>query len=88
MAYGGPQGGSDVDVVLLSSEPSRYTDKEDWLDQVPRSWSAPFVGRYHGAPVRLPSGLEVQLSVDLLRGEAGPLDGGTQKVVSDGMRVF
>lgn len=90
-AYGEPRGGSDVDVVLLTETPSDYTEREDWLGEVgavrlvqTADWGAITERRF-----ALPSGLEVELGVGSPSwASLDPLDAGTRRVASDGLRVL
>lgn len=90
-AYGVPRADSDVDLVLLSTEPSRYVERDDWLDDVGAarlvrrlSWGLVTENRY-----ALPSGLEVELGVAAPSwASVEPVDTGTRQVVTDGIRVL
>ena len=90
-AYGAPREGSDVDVVLLTETPSDYTEREDWLGEVgavrlvqTADWGAITERR-----LILPSGLEVELGVGSPSwASLDPLDAGTRRVASDGLRVL
>jgi len=81
--------GSDVDLVLLSLEPSLYIAQDDWLDEVGAehlvrtvSWGVITERRF-----ALPGGLEVDMGVGLPAWAAvDPLNAGTQKVAADGIR--
>src|SRR4051812_13445038 len=64
-ARGEPRPGSDVDLVLLTSAPSRYVDDQDWLEEIggarlvrTASWGAITECRF-----ALRSGMEVELGV-------------------------
>ena len=80
---------SDVDVVLLTTEPARYVDDVDWLHDLgavrlvrTRSWGAVTERR-----VALPSGLEVELGIGSPSwASTDPVDPGTRRVVADGLR--
>ncbi|CAA9536272.1 MAG: hypothetical protein AVDCRST_MAG79-1398 [uncultured Thermoleophilia bacterium] len=82
---------SDVDVVLLTTEPWRYVDHVDWLDDVgavhllqTRSWGAVTERR-----VALPSGLEVEFGIGSPSwASTDPVDPGTRRVVTDGLGVL
>jgi predicted nucleotidyltransferase len=79
---------SDVDLVLLTTDPARYADGA-WTDALglgtrlrTRSWGAVTEWRYATA-----SGLEVEINVgspDWARTD--PVDPGTRRVVTDGAR--
>jgi predicted nucleotidyltransferase len=90
-ASGAPGPDSDVDVVLLTDEPARFTEAEEWVDELggfgpvsTQSWGAVTERRF-----ALPSGLEVELGVGRPSwARVGPVDKGTRRVVTDGMRVL
>ena len=90
-AYGAPQPESDVDVVLLTEAPSDYIERDDWLEEIGAvrlvrtlAWGVITERRF-----ALPSGLEVEVGIGTPAWAAvDPLDAGTRKVVSDGMRVL
>ncbi len=80
-----------MDVVLLTDEPARYTDAEEWVDALggvglvrTQSWGAITERRF-----ALPSGLEVEVGVGRPSwARIAPLDKGTRSVVTGGMRVL
>jgi GrpB-like predicted nucleotidyltransferase (UPF0157 family) len=80
-----------VDVVLLSTDPARYVERDDWLDEVGAArlvrtlpWGAVTERRF-----ALPSGLEVELGVGTPSwASVDPVDAGTCEVVTDGIRVL
>ena len=90
-ASGAPRQHSDVDVVLLTDSPQHHLERDDWFPEVggvrlvrTRDWGAVTEGR-----VALRSGLEVELGVGRPAwASVDPLDSGTRRVASDGMRVL
>jgi hypothetical protein len=82
---------SDVDLVLLTHDPARYTAADDWAlalgaPGVTRtaSWGAITERR-----IVLPSGLEVEVGVGRPSwASTAPLDAGTARVVADGLRAL
>jgi hypothetical protein len=90
-AAGAPRPDSDIDVVLLTEDPSAYIEHDDWLEDLgaarplrTRSWGAITERRF-----ALPSGLEVDVGVGTPEWAAtDPLDPGTRRVVTDGLRVL
>ena len=90
-AYGIPRNDSDVDVVLLTDAPESYVDREDWLPEVggvrlvrTLDWGGVTERRFE-----VQSGLEVELGVGTPGwASVDPLDAGTRRVASDGMRVL
>ena len=90
-ARGAPGRGSDVDLVVLTSDPSVYTEREDWIEGLApggelvrtEDWVAIVERR-----LRLPSGLEVEVGIGHPSwADAAPVDPGTLRVVRDGLRV-
>lgn len=83
---------SDVDLVLLSDDPTAYTHREDWVAELFPSARLMRTGDWGAIVERrllLPSGLEVELGVGSPSWAAvEPLDEGTQRVVRDGLRVI
>ncbi|MDX6590016.1 MAG: uncharacterized protein QOI84_1290 [Solirubrobacterales bacterium] len=90
-ASGTPRADSDVDVVLLTDSPARYIEHDDWLASV---GGARFVNTAEWGPLTerrfaLRSGLEVELGIGAPAwASLRPVDAGTRRVVSDGMRVL
>ncbi len=89
-ARGTARADSDVDLVILTTQPERYlrsvafaetfgiisrSTKEDW-------------GRVTSMRVWYQDGLEVEYGVTLPDWAAQPLDPGTRQVIADGMRVI
>ena len=82
---------SDVDLVVLTTDPAPYVETDDW-------WSflgeATLVHTKRWGPVterrmRLTSGLEVEFGLaDPEWSETDPVDAGTLSVVRDGMRIL
>lgn len=90
-ARGAPRPGSDLDVVLLTDEPSRYVEDDDWLREVggarlvrTAAWGAITERRF-----ALPGGMEVELGVGTPSwASLDPLDRGAAEVVAGGLRVL
>lgn len=90
-ARGTARADSDVDLIVLTTEASRYAADDAWLrepalDEVIRvqAWGPITEWRHVTA-----SGLEVELNIgspDWARTE--PVDAGTRRVVSDGARIL
>ena len=86
------RGDSDVDVVLLTHEPTRYTNDDDWVAELAPGatlvntddWGAITERR-----MRLFSGLEVEVGVGLPSwANTEPVDPGTRRVVRDGIKAL
>lgn len=82
---------SDVDLIVLTDDPSLYLERDDWVEALApgaelvrtADWDAIVERR-----LRLASGLEVEVGVGRPSwADTAPLDPGTQRVVRDGMRV-
>jgi predicted nucleotidyltransferase len=81
---------SDIDLVVLTTDPSTFTEHEDWIaglapgSQLVRTgdWGAIKERR-----LRLPSGLEVEVGIGRENwASTQPVDPGTRAVVRDGLR--
>ncbi|MFF9164275.1 nucleotidyltransferase domain-containing protein [Streptomyces longwoodensis] len=90
-ARGAARRDSDVDLVLLTTDPSRYLLEDAWVADLrlgevirTRSW-----GPVTERRCRTASGLEVELAVGPPEwARTGPVDPGTRRVVADGARVL
>jgi predicted nucleotidyltransferase len=88
-ARGAQRTGSDIDLVLLTSNPDRYTREDEWVTELglgqlvqTRDWGAITEKR-----LRLPSGLEIEVGIgEPTWAAVDPVDPGTRQVVTDGMR--
>lgn len=82
---------SDVDVVMLSTEPETYTDGDDWIRRFPgatllatRRW-----GALRERRLLLGNGIEVDFGVACPSwASTQPLDPGTAQVARDGLVVL
>jgi predicted nucleotidyltransferase len=82
---------SDVDLMVLTTDPTRYLDREDWIGELgaerlvtTRSW-----GPVTERRLALPSGLEVEVGVAPPSWAAvDPVDAGSRQVMTDGNRVL
>ncbi|MEU5253785.1 nucleotidyltransferase domain-containing protein [Streptomyces longwoodensis] len=90
-ARGAARPDSDVDLVLLTTAPSRYLLEDAWVADLrlgevirTRSW-----GPVTERRCRTASGLEVEVAVGPPEwASTGPVDPGTRRVVADGARVL
>jgi predicted nucleotidyltransferase len=80
---------SDVDLVILTSNPQRYVDTISFAAQfgVPAKWEKENWGRVTSMRVWYQEGLEVEFGFALPDWAAQPLDAGTQRVISDGIQI-
>jgi len=90
-AHGRPSMASDVDLLVLTSEPERYTEQTDWVSSV--ADRARLIRTARWGPVterrlRLRSGLHVDIVFADPAWAAVPLDTGTWRVLSDGYRIL
>jgi uncharacterized protein len=89
-ARGAARADSDVDLVLLTESPARYTEDESWIEEL--AAGASVVRRADWGAIterrlRLPSGLELEVGVGRPSwAGVDPVDAGTRRVVTDGMR--
>ena len=87
-AYGKPRIGSDVDLILLTTQPGKYLDNDMLADFAPSAkliraqrWGAVTERR-----LRLTNGLHVELNIAEPNWAAIPLDPGTRQVLARGAR--
>ncbi|MFD5271472.1 nucleotidyltransferase domain-containing protein [Streptomyces sp. NPDC058335] len=86
-ARGAARADSDVDLIVLTTEPGRYADDEAWVRELAlgevirnRVWGPVTEWRHITA-----SGLEVEVGIGPLDwARTDPVDGGTRRVVTDG----
>jgi pimeloyl-ACP methyl ester carboxylesterase len=80
--------GSDLDLVLLSDDPTRYLERDGWAQELgakrvtpPTVWGVLTERRLH-----MPSGLEVDVAIGSPSwANTDPLDPGTKRVASGGL---
>jgi predicted nucleotidyltransferase len=88
-ARGAAQTDSDIDLVVLTTNPARYTTEDDWVMDFglgnlvqTTDWGAITERR-----LRLPDGLEIEVAIGHPDwASVDPLEPGTRRVVTDGMR--
>lgn len=91
-ARGAARPDSDVDLVVLTDDPSAYLERDDWVEALAPDAALVRTGDW-GAIVerrlRLPSGLEVEVGIaqPSWAGKS-PVDPGTRRVVVDGMEAL
>jgi len=81
---------SDLDIVLLTEKPGAYVEDEGWIAELgacgivcTKRWGAIIERR-----IALPSGLEVEVGIgEPSWASTTPVDPGTRRVASDGMRI-
>jgi RimJ/RimL family protein N-acetyltransferase/ADP-ribose pyrophosphatase YjhB (NUDIX family) len=91
-ARGTAQMTSDVDLIVLTDVPERYLGSDEWLGAF---GAVSVVRRQQWGPhltevrIRRASGLEVEVDITATAWAAtGPVDPGTRRVVTDGVRVL
>ena len=81
---------SDVDLVVLTDDPTSYTEDDDWIHELAPGATVVRTGRWSVIAerrFRLPSGLELEIGVGLPSWAATePIDDGTRRVVKAGFR--
>jgi predicted nucleotidyltransferase len=83
-----PRPGSDLDLILLSEDPSRYIEREDWAEELGTDRVTPATARgvLSERRLHLPSGLELDIAIGSPSwARTDPLDPGTVRVASDGL---
>lgn len=81
---------SDVDLVILVQDPSRYLDDQTWLQQFGeiRQSKVEDYGRLTSIRAWYSDGREIEYGITGIDWAASPLDEGTRRVISDGMRIL
>lgn len=89
-AYGAARPDSDVDLVLLMPDPKPFLEATAWLDRFGpvASCDVEDWGAVTSLRVVYESGLEVEFGLSTPAWADIPVDAGTRRVVSDGMRVL
>jgi hypothetical protein len=90
-AHGTARIDSDVDLVLLTTAPTHYTDSEAWARELPlpnlirrQAWGAITERRF-----LTDFGLEIEIGVGTPDwANTTPVDPGTQRVITDGARIL
>jgi predicted nucleotidyltransferase len=81
---------SDIDLVLLVQQPQHYLEDRCWTERfgaVRQRQVEPY-GNVTSLRVWYAGGLEVEYGLTDTRWAALPLEAGTERVISDGMRVM
>ena len=81
---------SDVDLVVITSQPSSYLRNLDWIQRFGQIHQQQIedYGKLKSIRVWYTDGCEVEYGITDESWAALPLDEGTQGVISDGMRVL
>lgn len=81
---------SDVDLVVLARQPEQYLQSTDWVHQFGQvqRYQTEDYGRVISLRVWYADGLEVEYGLTDESWAAVPLDEGSRRVLSDGMRVL
>src|SRR3954469_1894345 len=78
---------SDLDLVLITEDGERYVLRDDWAPG--RVVATRRLGVVTERRIALPSGLELDVAIaPPAWAETKRVDGGTRRVVSDGMRIL
>lgn len=89
-ARGAARDDSDIDLVILTDQPSRYLDDMKWLQRfgvIEKSQTVNY-GLVTSIHVFYQNGHEVEYGITTPEWAAVPLDAGTRRVISDGMMVL
>jgi predicted nucleotidyltransferase len=81
---------SDVDLVIIALDPKRYLEKADWVRRfgTVAKQQVEDYGLLISLRIWYRDGLEIEYGLTDERWAAVPLDGGTRRVITDGMRVL
>lgn len=81
---------SDLDFVIIATDPSSYTDDPSWINSFGEAASCRTEdwGILTSLRVFYQAGQEVEFGISSLAWAAIPPDSGTARVVADGMRVL
>jgi len=81
---------SDVDLVILAQDPSRYLEDQGWLEKFGLAQSVQLepYGKLTSIRVWYADGLEVEYCLTGEEWAADPLDPGSRRVMEGGMRVL
>lgn len=81
---------SDVDLVILTLNPSALIAEPDWINAFgsPRSLQVEDWGRLTSLRVWYREDLEVEFGITSLEWARVPLDEGSRRVIQDGMRIL
>ncbi len=81
---------SDVDLVIITTDPAQYFTDVKWIAQFgePARYQTEDYGLLTSLRVWYTDGLEVEYGLTDERWVAVPLDAGTRQVISDGMKVL
>ena len=90
-ARGTARADSDVDIVMITTEPDAYVSTDEWVGSLgitallePEGWGQLTARRGHTA-----SGLEVEFGITTESwAQIDPIDDGTLRVVADGMEAI
>ncbi len=89
-ARGAARPDSDVDLVIVTTDPTKYLSNESWAShfgQVERSRTEDY-GKLTSLRVWYSGGIEVEYGITNEDWAAMPLDEGTRQVIAAGMKVL
>ena len=89
-ARGAARADSDVDLVIIAADPTRYLSDVSWICQFgkPEHHQTEDYGLVTSLRVWYRDGLEIEYGLTDERWAAVPLDEGTRQVIEAGMRVL
>ncbi len=82
--------GSDIDIILIASQPQNYINETEWIKNFGpvKSYKAENWGLVTSLRIYYENGLEVEFGLTSYEWVKLPLDKGTGRVISDGMRIL
>lgn len=81
---------SDIDLVLLAARPQSFINKPAWINEfgAVKSYTVEDWGLVTSLRVYYEDGLEVEYGLTSSAWTEEPIDEGTRRVISDGMRIL
>ncbi|MBI5652390.1 MAG: nucleotidyltransferase domain-containing protein [Chloroflexi bacterium] len=89
-ARGTARADSDVDLIILTTQPQRYLDSITFAEEFGAiaKWQTKDWGRVISRHVWYRDGLEVEFGITLSDWAEQPLDEGTHRVIANGMKII
>jgi predicted nucleotidyltransferase len=89
-ARGEARADSDIDLVLLASQPQDFIDQPEWVKKFGevKSFTVEDWGLVTSLRVYYKDGLEVEYGLTSPEWAKEPIDEGTRRVICDGMRIL
>jgi predicted nucleotidyltransferase len=89
-ARGAARDDSDIDLVILTHQPSKYLDDTQWMKRfgIVEKHQTEDYGRLTSIRVRYQNRIEVEYGITMPAWASTPLDAGTREVILGGMVVL